>query len=194
MYTTQESTNLTKGFRGAPLPLRLLAILSLVVVMAASCSSDTAAATADDTGADEQSDVTTTTPEAETTTTAEPEPEPVLQEETPPAPDATIEATIVSFTEAFGVGDAEEAWTFNSVRCQDLWTEGSMELRQDYRDSVAGYAAAVPEATALNVEAVVDGNTAGISYDVHNGSGEFVESYFSQPWIFEDGQWLRDAC
>lgn len=189
------STNLIKGFIGAQRrPIRLLAILSLVVVIAASCSSDTATAATDDTGADKQSSATTAAPEAEittTTTTTEPEPEPVVEEETLPAPDATI----IAFVEAFGIGDADEAWSFNSVRCQGRFSDETMEMPQGYRDDVAAYARTIPGATAENVRMVdVDVDRAGISYDVHDDSGELAQSYLAQKWIFSDGQWLRDAC
>lgn len=165
-------------------------MLSLVVVMAAACSSDTATATADDTGTDEQSSQTTAAPEVETTTTTEP----VVEEETLQDSDAIIEATIVTFTEAFGVGDADEAWSFNSVRCQGVFSGDTMEMPQNYRDGVAGYAAAFPGSTALNVSAVIDGDTAAVSYDTEFDTGESAGSYFSQPWILSEGQWLRDDC
>ena len=109
--------------------------------------------------------------------------EPGIEVETRPSPDADVAA----FTAAFGRGDADEAWSYHSARCLSI-------LPEDYQAIVAGYAAEVPGATALNFSTEVDGDTAAVSYDVHNGSGEYAESYISQAWIFSDGKWYRDAC
>ena len=180
MHRTGIYQNSIKGFNGARRqPSRLLAIVTLVVIVATSCGSET-----------EQSGVVATTTEVETTTTtSDPtttaEPVSVVEEETLPAPDAAM----ITFTEAFGLGDADLAWSFYSPRCQDAWPE-----TLSFADNVADYAAKFPGATAVNISSVVEGNTAAISLDVHNGSGEYAESYISQPWIFSEGKWYRDAC
>ncbi len=199
MNRTELSTKLIEGVRGArQRPLRLLAMLSLVVVIAAACSSEAATATSDDAASDEQSsattappaveEATTTTAEVEsvTTTAGEPEPEPETESEANPAPDTAV----AEFTAAFGVDDADKAWSFVSDRCGG----GVSETPDGYSTFVAGYALDVPGATAENITTDVFGDVAAISYDVHNDSGEFFESYADQPWVFSDGNWYHDHC
>lgn len=152
-------------------------MLSLVVVMAASCTSDTATEAAD--GADEQSSETTAVPEVETTTTAEP----VVEDESLTAPDGAV----ATFTAAWGNAAGEQAWTFVSERCKRGPVAGYIEF-------VAGYAAENPGLVASNITAVIDGDTAAVNYDTHNGSGEFVQDYLSQPWIYSEGAWFHDDC
>ena len=185
MNGTEAITKLIEGFRGTRRqPLRLLAMLSLVAVIAASCGSDATTA-ASDAVTDEQSSVTTTAAvEDVTTTTAEPEPE--IESEDNPAPDTAV----ADFVAAFGVDDADKAWSFVSDRCGG----GVSETPDGYSTFVAGYALDVSGATAENISADVFGDVAAISYDVHNDSGEFFESYADQPWVFSDGSWYHDDC
>ena len=184
MSRTEVSKKLIKGSTGTRRrPLRLLAMLGLVAVIAASCGSEATTA-----AAVEQTNVTTPAAEVEgvTTTTAEPEAEPDIESEPNPAPDTAVAV----FTAAFGIGDADEAWSFVSGRCRS----GVSETPAPYSDFVAGYALDVPGATALNISADVFGDVAAISYDVHDDSGEFFESYTDQPWVFYDGKWFQDHC
>lgn len=184
MNGTEAVTKLIEGFRGAlRQPIRLLAMLSLVAVIAASCGSDATTA-ASDAVTDEQVPVTAEIPEVESSTTTEPEPE--AESEPNPAPDTAV----VAFTEAAGVADADEAWSFVSDRCGGFMSE----TPDDYSAMIARYALDVPGATAVNVSADVFADVAAISYDVHNDSGEFFESYTDQPWAFIDGNWYYDHC
>ena len=157
-------------------------LLGLVMVAAACGGSDaetvppTAAPTTTTTTVTATTTTTTTTTIAATTTTAA-----LL-----PAPDADI----IAFTEAFGVGDSDTAWSYVSARCG-----GGGSVPVDYVQAVDGYAAAYPGATAVIVGgAVGDNDTALITYNVYDGSGEFAEAYASQQWAFVDGKWYRDAC
>lgn len=179
MHRTELSKKLLTGpKRARRQPMRLLVMLCIVAVFAASCGSEATSATAEEATADGQSSVTTT---------AEPEAEPdIVQDEAIPAPDADV----IAFTEAWGVADSDTAWSYVSARCN-----GGGSFPVGYVEAVDGYAAAYPGATAVNVVVVFgDSDTAAISYDVHDGSGEFAESYNSQPWAFVDGKWYRDHC
>ena len=188
MNGSEELTKLIEGSRGAShRPLRILAVLSIVVVIAAACSSDATTASAGDAAIDEQVSVTTAAPDVESTTTTEPEPEPEIESEPNPAPDATV----VAFTEAFGVADADTAFGFMSERCAGAFEDS---LPPGYADFVTSWAGDAPGATAVVTSADVDGDRARISYEVHNGSGEFFERYTQQPWVFEGGQWHSDHC
>lgn len=173
MNVTEMPTRSLESLKTArPRSLLLLTIFSLLAIIAAACGSEATTATAE-----AEASVATTTPAVETTT------EPAIDDETRPAP----EDDVAAFTAAFGRGDADEAWSYHSVRCLSI-------LPESYQAIVAGYAAEVPGATASNFSTEINGDSAAVSYDVHNGSGEYVESYISQPWIFSDGKWYRDAC
>lgn len=184
MNGTEAITKPIERFRGVlRQPIRLLAMLSLVAVIAASCGSDATTA-ASDAVTDEQVTVTAEIPEVESSTTTEPEPE--TESEPNPAPDIAV----VAFTEAFGAADADAAWSFLSTRCQF----GESGTPQGFIDVVTSWASDAPGATAVNISADVFGDVAAISYDVHHESGEFFESYTDQPWAFIDGNWYRDHC
>ncbi len=174
MDGTEKPTKSIEGLKTARRrSLLLLTMLSLLAIVAAACGSEAITVTAD-----EQLTVTTTTPVVETTA------EPDIEDETLPAPDDDFAA----YTVAFGVGDADQAWNTVSDRCQNIIPEA------DYREIVAGYALEAPGATASNISAEIDGDTAAISGDTHTGSGEFIFTYVDQPWLFSDGNWHWDAC
>jgi hypothetical protein len=192
MNRTAMSTKLTEGFEGVRRrPLRFIAMLGVVAMIAAACGSDATTAAAADvedatTTAAQAEDATTTTTEVESVTTTTADPEADTESESVPAPDAAV----AEFTAAFGVADADTAWSFVSARCQG----GESETPQGYIDVVVGYALEVPGATAVNISADVFGDAAAMSYDVENDSGEVIEVYTDQPWALIDGNWYRDQC
>lgn len=157
----------TQGTRRQP--GRLLVMLAIVAVFAASCASEAG----DTAAADEQAGPTSTT---------------VVEVEAIPVPDADV----IAFTEAWGAAEAELAWSFVSPRCS-----GGAPMPDGYVEAVDGYATQFPEATAVNIVVVMDdtdADRATISYDVHDGAGEFGEAYNSQPWAFAEGKWHQDGC
>lgn len=112
--------------------------------------------------------------------------ETVEEAESVPSP----EAAVAEFTAAFGNADANLAWSFNSDRCRG----GVSDTPDGYRDVVVGWAETYPGATAANISFVIDDDRAAMTYDVYDGAGEFAEEYIAQPWVLEDGKWLRDHC
>lgn len=151
------------------------AILSAVVAM---CLLLTACGSDADTAVQEAEDVPTVTEAEEAPAVEETEIDPVL------------ETAVAGMTEAWGTADGVLAWTFDSERCRG----GVADAPEGYVDLVAGWGGENSGATASNVTAVVDGERAAVSYDVHDGAGAFVAPYVGQPWVLADGNWFRDAC
>lgn len=160
-------------------------VAALVLLSACGSDADTAADGEVETAPVTEADTTPVT-EAEpaTTSTAEPEPEPDVDTEVDPA----LEADVTAYAEAFGTGEADDAWNTVSVRCQGVVPE------TEYRDAVDFLSLEAPEQTASNISAVVDGDRAAVTYDTYDGSGAFVFTYTAQPWLFSDGKWHWDAC
>lgn len=100
------------------------------------------------------------------------------------------EAAVADFTAAFGNADANLAWNFLSDRCRF----GASDTHPGFRDVVVDWAETYPGATAANISFVIDDDRAALTYDVNDSAGEFAEEYVAQPWLFEDGKWVRDHC
>ena len=112
--------------------------------------------------------------------------ETVEEAESVPSP----EAAVADFTAAFGNADANLAWNFLSDRCRG----GVSATHPGFRDAVVEWAETYPGATAANISFVVDDDRAALTYDVYDGAGEYAEEYVAQPWLLEDGKWVRDHC
>lgn len=104
--------------------------------------------------------------------------------------DPMLEEAVAGMTVAWGSADGDLAWSFDSERCRG----GLAEAPEGFVDSVVGWGTTYSGATATDITAVVDGDRAVVTYDVYDGAGDFIDTWRGQPWIFSDGDWLRDAC
>ena len=104
--------------------------------------------------------------------------------------DPALEEAVAGMAAAWGSGDSDLAWSFDSERCRG----GLAEAPEGFVDAVVGWGTTYSGAAATDITAVVDGDRAVVTYDVYDGAGDFIDTWNAQPFIFSDGDWLRDAC
>lgn len=96
----------------------------------------------------------------------------------------TLRGAVERYTEAFGAGDSDTAYSMLSERCQD-------QIDQDeYADQVDAVSNLFGPLEVTSFEAGVDGDQASTSYSVSEAS----LSQSDQRWTHEGGEWRWDAC
>jgi len=155
--------------------MRTVVVLSIAVFALASCSAGG--------GAEPDPSGDAATPARGESSAPSPE-----QPETTPSggSEDELETAVRAYSDAFFGGDATVAFGMLSPRCADetdlaTFTGNLMAVQAVYGD-------AVPELRAVDV--VVDGSAGRATYTYSDPQVNQTD----QPWLYEGGSWLYDAC
>lgn len=152
-------------------------LLTAIVLLANGCGDNDT-----ETSPTTTSTSTTSTP-TQSDTTEGTDPDETSPDDTTPPP---IEDAVITYTRAFGQGDADTAWNLVSARCQaDL-------ARTQYTAAVTEAGRLYPDLDVTDITAAVDGQNAAVTYSTTAADDGIA--YVGQPWVVEDGGWRWDAC